>query len=143
MADHSACFLKQHRPEIIQKTRNPIGLADALCAEDCVGNEMYEKIRKEKLEANQMREIYKCLTLTKHFERTYDWLKENEPDLLEELENKDPEAAAPQRKRSRSNTNQTVDETDNNHTGFPDLNVISTYAKLEKWVSEAKNSQKR
>lgn len=85
MADHSERFLNQHRPKIIQRTRNPIGLADALLAAHCVGKEMYEKIRKEKLAADQMREIYKYLTLKKHFDCTHVWLKENEPDLLEDL----------------------------------------------------------
>ncbi|MCI4389763.1 hypothetical protein PGIGA_G00102200 [Pangasianodon gigas] len=136
MTDYKESFLRKHRPKIIQKTRTPICLADRLFEKELISDEMYNKIHKTKTEEEQMREIYKYINSTKHFDCMYDWLKENEPDVLEKLEKSDTEAAAPQKKRYRGDTNQTGDETDN-HTEFPDpLKTGFSFAKLETWVSE-------
>lgn len=82
MAD-TECFLKKHRCKLIQKIRNPIELADELYGE--ITKELYEKIRSQKTNADMVREIYGCLNSKTLCDITYDWLKKNEPELLEEL----------------------------------------------------------
>lgn len=78
-------FLKNHRSEIIQKTREPIALADRLRENNCISDELYNKIQTQRHKEDQMREIYKCLNSRTHFICTYDWLKERESNVLEDL----------------------------------------------------------
>ncbi|XP_058235694.1 trichohyalin-like isoform X1 [Hemibagrus wyckioides] len=137
MAGRKKRFLKDHRKEFIQKTREPTQLADEILDKKCIGKETYDTILSKRTKQKQTREIFNCLNSQAHFECAYDWLKENEAALLEELENRDSEAAAPQEKRARLKN---VDETDN-ITEVPDLKQISTFAKLEDWVSDPNISQ--
>ncbi|KAM9435763.1 uncharacterized protein Hap1MRO34_001820 isoform 1-T2 [Clarias gariepinus] len=132
MTDVSEQFLKTHKSAIIQKTRDPMGLADKLHETEVISNELYGKIKEQKFSQEQMREIYLNINSKPHFDCVYEWLKKNEPDMLEELEKSDNEAEAPPRKRSR--------DSETHQTELPDLKMISTFAKLETWV--AKNSQK-
>ncbi|KAI5615171.1 hypothetical protein C0J50_3396 [Silurus asotus] len=122
-------FLEKHLPEIIQKTRNPIQLADTLRAKHCITKEIYENIKSEKTKQKQIREVYSNLNTKMHFDCIYDCLMELESGLLNELD-----------KRARLEGG---DETDNNLTQLPapsefetDLRMFSTFPKLENWVSE-------
>ncbi|XP_060772259.1 uncharacterized protein LOC132883090 [Neoarius graeffei] len=135
MAD-TEFFLKKHMCKLIQKIRNPIELADKLYGK--ITDQMYANIKSQKTSHDMVREIYGCLNSKTPCDITYDWLKKNESELLEDLEKSDTEAEAPQKKRARL---ENVDETDNNLAGFSDLKEISTFAKLERWVSNPKISQ--
>ncbi|KAM9435762.1 uncharacterized protein Hap1MRO34_001819 [Clarias gariepinus] len=141
MTDDSKQFLENHMSEIIQKTRDPVGLADKLLEREVISNGLYGKIKEQKCREDQMREIYRSINSKPHYDCVYEWLKKDEPNMIEELERSDIEAEAPPRKRFRDlKTHQTVEERDNNRTELPDLKMISTFPKLETWVSE--NSQK-
>lgn len=72
-------------PEIIQKTRNPLSLADTLYGKGYISKEMHINILAQKHEVDQMREIYTYLKAKVHFDCTHDWLEENEPDVFVEL----------------------------------------------------------
>ncbi|KAI5090904.1 putative immune-type receptor 6b precursor [Silurus meridionalis] len=125
-------FLKRHWDEIIQKTRNPIQLADTLRAKRYISEEMFENINNKKTKQDKMREVYSNLNSNKHFDCIYDCLMKHESYLLKELD-----------KRARL---EGEDETDNNLTqpseSEPDLRKISTFAKLEYWISQPDNNQK-
>ncbi|KAK2863964.1 hypothetical protein Q7C36_003118 [Tachysurus vachellii] len=137
MAEGKKKFLMGHIDEIIQKIRNPIELADALLRKRHIHDEMYETINKKATKQDKTRKIFDCLNSTVHYDGVYYWLMENESDMFEELENRDPEG--PQKKRAKL---ENVDETDNNITKRPDLKMISTFPKLEHWVSDPDISQK-
>ncbi|XP_047657945.1 uncharacterized protein LOC113656727 isoform X2 [Tachysurus fulvidraco] len=128
MAEGKKKFLMDHREEIIQKIRNPIHLADALLGKRHIHNEMYKNIKKITTEQNQTREIFGYLNSTVQYDGFYDWLMENESDMFEELG-----------KRAKLKN---VDETDNKITKRPDLKMISTFPKLEHWVSDPNINQK-
>ncbi|XP_017311089.1 uncharacterized protein LOC108257670 [Ictalurus punctatus] len=136
-------FLVKHIEKIVQKTNNPMNLADALVGKNLIDQETLEKIHAQKTNQEKTRNIYMRLNSKTHFDCMYDWFKNKEPHLFEELENDDTEAEAPRKKCVRL---EDEDETDNNLTGFPeserDLRTISTFAKLEEWVSKPEISQK-
>ncbi|XP_027003316.2 uncharacterized protein LOC113643326 [Tachysurus fulvidraco] len=136
MAEEKKKFLMDHRDEIIQKIRNPIQLADVLQAKGLIDNELFSTIKSSETKQDKTREIFGCTNSTVHFVCFYDWLKEKESDMFEELENRDPEG--PQRKRARLKN---MDETDNNIAKPPDLTMIYTFPKLEDWVSVPNISQ--
>ncbi|KAF5896167.1 biorientation of chromosomes in cell division protein 1-like 1, partial [Clarias magur] len=102
-------FLKRHKEEIIQKLRNPIASADTLLSKECISREMYKRIKSKSTRQDKTREMFDCLTNEKHFDCTYVWLKENEPDLFKELENHGKKAKAASKKAANP-INQ--DETD-------------------------------
>ncbi|XP_027003326.1 uncharacterized protein LOC113643334 [Tachysurus fulvidraco] len=136
MAEEKKKFLMDHRDEIIQKIRNPIQLADVLLAKGLIDNELFGTIKSSETKQEKTRKIFDCTNSTVHFVCFYDWLKEKESDMFEELENRDLEG--PQKKCARLNN---VDEMDNNITKPPDLTMIYTFPKLEDWVSVPNISQ--
>lgn len=82
MAD-TEIFLKKHMCKLIQKIRNPIELADELYGK--ITKELYANIRSQKTNPDMVREIYGCLNSKTPCDITYDWLKKNESELLEDL----------------------------------------------------------
>lgn len=78
-------FLDEHRSEIIQKTRNPIQLADKLLEKNYINKEMYSNIKTQSTNQHKTREIYDCLEAKEHFACTFEWLKKNESELFKEL----------------------------------------------------------
>ncbi|KAK3542683.1 hypothetical protein QTP86_032714 [Hemibagrus guttatus] len=97
MEERKKQFLETHRKKLIKNIRNPSQLADALLQKNDIDKELYTIIRNKITVQEQNREIFLNLNTTLHFAHVYDWLKENESGLLKELENCDPEAAAPQK----------------------------------------------
>lgn len=78
-------FLRKHFDKIVQNTRTPVVLADRLLAKGFINQEMYEKIETKETKSDKNREIHASLNSKTHFDFMYDWLKENEPHLFEEL----------------------------------------------------------
>ncbi|XP_022539941.2 uncharacterized protein LOC103029526 [Astyanax mexicanus] len=100
---------------------------------------MGSTISAKKTKQEKMREVYQHLNCTRGYELTLTWLKKSEPFLIEALEKRQTTSEAPPQKRFRSSEHaEDVDETDLNK---PSLKTFSTLAKLERWVSDSKNSQ--
>ncbi|KAG9283162.1 hypothetical protein AMEX_G1901 [Astyanax mexicanus] len=137
-------FLNKHRCIIIENVRKVDKLVDFLTQSDDNGRrvlskEMVNNISAKDTEEEKMREVYKQLNCNRGFELTLTWLKKNEPFLIEALESRQTTSEAPPQKRFRSSEHaEDVDETDLNK---PSLKTFSTLAKLERWVSDSKNSQ--
>lgn len=85
MAKGKKTFLMAHRKDIIQNLREPIQLADDLLEKNHIQNEMYNNIKYNATKQDKTRDIFGCLNSKAHYDGFYDWLKENESDMLEEL----------------------------------------------------------
>lgn len=78
-------FLVKHIEKIVQKTNNPMNLADALVGKNLIDQETLEKIHAQKTNQEKTRNIYMRLNSKTHFDCMYDWFKNKEPHLFEEL----------------------------------------------------------
>ncbi|XP_017551103.1 uncharacterized protein LOC108426260 isoform X2 [Pygocentrus nattereri] len=144
-ASQAECFLRTHLCRIVERVRNVDSLVDFLSQprsseQSLLSKEMVSKIRAQKTEEAKMRKLYEHLNSTRGWELTLQWLKDNEPDVIKELENSsEADSEAPARKRCRSSAE--VDQTDSG-LAAPNLKTLFTFASMEKWVSDLENSQK-
>ncbi|XP_017551104.1 uncharacterized protein LOC108426261 [Pygocentrus nattereri] len=133
-------FLEGNRSAVVNGVREVKRLVDFLMEKKYLRGEMPNEILSQKTKQDQMRELYKHLNTNTGFKLTLEWLRENEPDLIKDLEkNSDTDHAGPERKRPRS-SEKAMDEIDSD-PNMPNLRCLSTLHKLEKWVSASENSQ--
>ncbi|KAL6486728.1 hypothetical protein MHYP_G00061200 [Metynnis hypsauchen] len=156
-ASKAECFLRTHRCTLIDRVRNVGGLVDFLSQPrssepPILTKEMASEIRAQETKENKMREVYDYLNSDQAFELTLEWLQDNEPYVIKDLENgSGTDSEAPARKRFRSSA-EAVDQTDSGlgtaakkdnseQQAPPNLKTPFTFAKVEKWVSALENSQ--
>ncbi|KAL6486727.1 hypothetical protein MHYP_G00061190 [Metynnis hypsauchen] len=133
-------FLERNRSAVVNGVREVKRLVDFLMEKKYLLGEMPNEILTQGTKQDQMRELYRHLNTNIGFKLTLEWLRVNEPDLIEDLEkNSDADHAEPARKRPRSSA-EAMDETDSD-PNMPNLRCLSTLHKLEKWVSAPKNSK--
>ncbi|KAL7871386.1 hypothetical protein SRHO_G00063690 [Serrasalmus rhombeus] len=121
-------FLERNRSAVVNGVREVKRLVDFLMEKKYLHGEMPNEILSKITKQDQMRELYRHLNTKKGFELTLEWLRVNEPDLIEDLG-----------KRPRS-SEEAMDEIDSD-PNMPNLRCLSTLHKLEKWVSASENSQ--
>uniref|UniRef100_A0A4W5QCQ2 NACHT domain-containing protein n=1 Tax=Hucho hucho TaxID=62062 RepID=A0A4W5QCQ2_9TELE len=87
-SDHNAELVDEHRSQIIQRVTMVMPIADKLLAEGMIHKEVYSNISAARTDQDKMRELFKALHSggNKVKSAFLSMLRENEPNLLQDLE---------------------------------------------------------
>ncbi|XP_042185001.1 uncharacterized protein LOC112260883 isoform X5 [Oncorhynchus tshawytscha] len=99
-SEDSAQFVDKYMPQLIQRVTMVMPIADELLAEDMIHEEMYSNISAARTNKSKMRELFKALHSggNKVKSTFLSALRENEPNLVQDLECSGKQRGEPENK---------------------------------------------
>ncbi|XP_064869787.1 NACHT, LRR and PYD domains-containing protein 1 homolog [Oncorhynchus nerka] len=103
-SEDSAQFVDKYRPQLIQRVTMVMPIADELLAEGMIHKEMYSNISAARTDEDKMRELFKALQSggNKVKSAFLSILRENEPNLVQDLECSGKQRGEPENKSTIS-----------------------------------------
>uniref|UniRef100_A0A8C7VZE8 NACHT, LRR and PYD domains-containing protein 3-like n=1 Tax=Oncorhynchus mykiss TaxID=8022 RepID=A0A8C7VZE8_ONCMY len=103
-SEDSAQFVDKYMPQLIQRVTMVMPIADELLAEDMIHKEMYSNISAARTNQSKMRELFKALHSggNKVKSTFLSTLRENEPNLVQDLECSGKQRGEPENKSTIS-----------------------------------------
>ncbi|XP_070988472.1 NACHT, LRR and PYD domains-containing protein 1 homolog isoform X3 [Oncorhynchus clarkii lewisi] len=103
-SEDSAQFVDKYMPQLIQRVTMVMPIADELLAEDMIHEEMYSNISAARTNPSKMRELFKALHSggNKVKSTFLSTLRENEPNLVQDLECSGKQRGEPENKSTIS-----------------------------------------